>query len=179
MSFISGSYTNTFSRFLHSVFIETPAQVWFRFLSMLIPSSAQFANYSGVPDSVLLDSWKAAQKNLSTNPFPDNAYGGGTHPADPRAATVQPSHVAVISVSDTKISDLVKVDSRWGIDKDPSGAIIVAMGQGFLEYQACHAMTFCWTRPRVYAATSKIPVVLQYEFENIILARLGYNVEQR
>jgi hypothetical protein len=31
----------------------------------------------------------------------------------------------------------------------------------------------------VYAAASEVPVVLQYEFENIILSKLGYNVEGR
>jgi len=178
MKFITGQYTSLFSRFLHSFFLEMPMQLWFRVLSLLTPS-AQFHNYTNVSDAVLLDSWKAAQKNLSTNAFPDSAYGSGTHPADPRAATVQPSNVSVIAVPDTTIADLVKVNPYWSKDKDPSGTIIVDEGFGFLEYQACHAITFCWTRPRVYAAASEIPVVLQYEFENIILSKLGYNVEQR
>jgi hypothetical protein len=176
---INGKYHNLFFRILHSFFIEMPAKVWFRFLSHLIPSSAQFVNYTNVSDAVLLAAWKQAQTHLGTQSFPDSAYGPANHPADPRALTIQPSNVAVVSVPDTKISDLAKVDPAWGQDKDPSRTIIVPIGQGFLEYQACAAMTFTWARPRVYAAASQIPDVLSYEFESIILSKLGFNVENR
>jgi len=177
--FINGQYHSLFFRILHSFFIELPAKLWFRFLSRLIPSSAQFVNYANVPDAVLQDAWKQAQTRLGASSFPDSAYGPANHPADPRALTAQPSNVAVISVPDTKISDLVKVDPAWSKRTDPSSAIAVPMGQGFLEYQTCHAMTFCWARPRVYAAASEIQAVLSYEFENIILSKLGYSVENR
>lgn len=181
MKFISGAYHNLFYRVLHSFFIELPAKLWMRWISLVIPSNAQFINYTNVSDAVLMDAWKQAQQHLSTGPFPSGAYGPADHAADPRALTVHPKNVAVIAVSDTSIRDLGKVDPAWAKDgkADPSGAFIVAIGQGFLEYQACHAMTFTWTRPRVYAAASEIPRVLSYEFENIILANLGYNVEGR
>src|SRR5258708_167134 len=151
MDFISGVYQGKFARLLHSIFIEIPAQVWFRFLSLLIPSSAQFINYTNVSDAVLMDAWKQAQKHLSTVPFPTSGQGtAGNHPPDPRALNVKPKNVTAISVPDTKVSDLIKDWSAWSENKDPSGVIIVPMGQGFLEYNACHAMTFPWARPRVY-----------------------------
>lgn len=177
--FISGKYTNLFSRIIHSVLVELPSKLWMRWFSLLIPSHTKFSNYTNVSDAVLLDAWKQAQTHLGTSSFPTGAYGPANHPADPRALNVQPSNVAVISVPDTKIADLVKVDPRWGQDKDPSGTIIVPIGQGFLEYQTCAAMTFTWSRPHIYAAASRIPSVLSYEFENIILSKLGYNVEGR
>ena len=179
MKFISGVYHNMFLRFLHSLLIELPAKLWMRWISLAIPSSAQFINHTGVSDAVLMDAWKQAQTRLGTQSFPNSGYGPADHAADPRALNVQPSNVTVISVPDTTISDLVKVDPAWGKDKDPSGSIIVAMGQGFLEYQTCAAMTFTWTRPRVYAAASEIPKVLSYEMENIILSKLGYDVTNR
>lgn len=168
-----------FARILHSILIEVPAQVWMRVLCLAIPSNKQFLNYTNVSDAVLLDAWKAAQLNLANNPFPQNTHGGDLHKGDARALTVQPRNVAVVSVPDTTIADLTKTDPTWADGKDPSGAIAIPMGQGFLEYNACVAMTMCWTRPRVYAAATKVAAVVQYEFENIILSKLGYNVENR
>jgi hypothetical protein len=180
MNYISGYHSSVFVRFLHSLFIQMPAQVWFRVLSLAIPSSAQFVNHTNVSDSVLMDAWKAAQTNLATNPFPTSGQGtAGNHPPDPRALTVQPSNVAVVPVPDTPISDLIKVDPAWKADKDPSGTILIDFAAGFMEYTTVHAVTMPWTRPRVYAAASEVPKVLSYEFENIILAKLGYNVEGR
>ncbi len=180
MNYISGYHSSVFVRFLRSLFIQAPAQVWFRFLSLLIPSSAQFINHTKVSDAVLMDAWKQAQQHLATNPFPMSGQGtAGSHPPDPRALNVQPKNVAVIAVPDTPISDLVKVGKAWSIDKDPSGAILIDFAAGFLEYTTVHAVTMPWTRPRVYAAASEVPNVLSYEFENIILAKLGYNVEGR
>src|SRR5258708_2254609 len=141
MAFINGVYRSKFFRILHSFFVEIPAQIWFRFLSLLIPSSAQFINRTNVSDAVLMDAWKQAQRHLSTSPFPMSGQGtAGSHQPDPRALNMQPKHVTVVSVPDTKVSDLVKVWSAWSENKNPSGTIIVPMGQGFLEYNACHAM---------------------------------------
>jgi hypothetical protein len=179
MKFISGVYTSLFSRFLHSFFVEMPAEVWMRWLSLVIPTSAKFINCTSVSDAVLMDAWKQAQTNLGTKSFPSDAYNGAPHPADPRALNVQPTHVTVVSVPDTSIADLVKVDPAWGKDKNPSGAIIVAKGQGFMEYNTCHAMTMPWVHARVYAAASEIPAVLEYEFENCIMSKLGYDVGNR
>jgi hypothetical protein len=180
MNYISGYHSSVFVRFLHSLFIQVPAQVWFRFLSLVIPSSSQFINHTNVSDAVLMDAWKQAQQHLATSSFPLSGQGtAGSHPPDPRALSIQPNKVAVVSVPDTPISDLVKVDPDWKVGKDPSGAILIDFAAGFLEYTTVHAVTMPWTRPRVYAASSEVPLVLSYEFENIILSRLGYNVEGR
>jgi hypothetical protein len=89
---------------------------------------------------------------------------------------MQPVGVTVISVPDEPIANLVKVDPGWGKDKDPSRTILQLTG---LQYATVHAFTLCGKHARVYAAASEIPAVLSYEFENIILQRLGYDVSNR
>ena len=176
MKLYVAGYHGKIVRFLHSMFVQMPLEVWFRFITAYWPSSVQFVNCSGVSDAVLMEQWALAQQSLATAPFPLNDQGSNMHAADPRALTVQPKHVTVVSVPDTPISDLVKIDAAWSKDKDPSGAILLLVG---LEYTTCHSFACCWHKPRVYAAASKIPVTLAYEFQNIILAELGYDVSNR
>ena len=100
------------------------------------------------------------------------------HAPEPRALTVVPKHVTVVSVPDVSVADLASFDSNWkvGVDKDPSGVITMIAG---LTYTTCHSFACCWRKPRVYAAASKIPVTLAYEFANLILSDLGYDVSSR
>ena len=177
--YVAGYQSNIVLRFLRNFFVTTPLQVWFRFITALWPSSVPFVNYTGATDVQLQQCWLAAQQNLSSSPFPLNTAGGDLHVADKRARTVQPKHVTVVAVPDTPVSDLVKFDPAWSQDKDPSGAILLEANNGFLGYTPCHSFACCWIKPRVYAAASKIPVTLQYEFENIILSELGYNTDSR
>ena len=177
--YITG-YQNPFVRFLHDFFVRMPLMMWFRFFSRLIPRSATFVNYSSASYYELIGQWRAAQKNLATAPFPLDAGAPGLmRPPDPRALTVVPKNVTVIAVPDVPISDLIKVNPGWSRDEDPSGSILIMQNNGLVGYQTCHAVTMPWARPRVYAAFSEIPAVLVYEFENIILSRLGYDVSNR
>jgi hypothetical protein len=100
------------------------------------------------------------------------------HAPEPKALTVAPKHVTVVSVPDIPVADLATFDSNWkaGVDKDPSGAIVTMSG---LSYVACHSFACPWKKSRVYATASKIPVTLAYEFQNVILAELGYSVVNR
>ena len=176
MQLYVAGYHSTPIRLLRSMFVQMPLEIWFRFITAYWPTNAQFVNATAVSDAVLAEQWKLAQQGLATAPFPLNDQGSNMHAADPRALTVQPKHVTVVSVPDTPISDLVKVDAAWAKDKDPSGAILLLVG---LEYTTCHSFACCWRKPRVYAAQSKVPVTLAYEFQNIILAELGYDVSNR
>ena len=96
--------------------------------------------------------------------------------ADSRALTLLYRGVTVVSVPDELIANLVKINPAWSMHKDPSGTILSLTG---LVYTEVHAFTICAKHARVYAAASQIPAVLQYEFENIILQRLGYDVSAR
>jgi hypothetical protein len=174
--YVMEKYHGTFVRFLNSFFVHAPLEVWFRFITAYWPTSADFVNYSDVSDAELQQQWALAQQGLATAPFPLNDAGGDMQKADARALLVKPKHVTVISVPDVSIADLMKIDAAWAKDKDPSGAILQLIG---LEYTTCHSFACCWKKPRVYAAQSKIPVTLAYEFENVILSELGYNVSNR
>lgn len=160
-------YQNAFLRFLHSFFVQMPCLLWFKFLSWPLPQNTLDAGFS---------IWWAAQKNLAENNFTLSAYGNVPHPPDKRALTVQPRGVELIYCPDEPISNLVKLNAAWGKHTDPSGTILQSSG---FDYNTVHAFTICGKHARVYAAASEIPSVLQYEFENIILARLGYDVSDR
>ena len=163
-----GHYQGVFLRFLRSFFIQTPLILWFKYLSWPLPQNAP-TTYGDV--------WKAAITAIGTSPFPTTSSSSSPmHAADPKALALPYAGVTVVSVPDEPIANLVKVNSAWGKDKDPSGAILQLSG---LSYSTDHAFTLTGKHARVYSAASQIPAVLQYEFENIILARLGYDVSQR
>jgi hypothetical protein len=118
-----------------------------------------------------------AQQGLATAPFPLNDTGGEMHAADPRALAVQPKNLTVISVDDVPIATLAKyIDLAWEKNTDPSHTFLINSG---LDYETVEGTTCPWARPRVYGASSVIPTVCVYEFQNVILAELGYNVENR
>jgi hypothetical protein len=78
------------------------------------------------------------------------------------------------------IATLVKyIDSAWSKDKDPSGTILLIGSSGLLDYETCHGFTCPWARPRVYGANSVLAAVCVYEFQNVILNKLGYDVSAR
>jgi len=169
-------YHNAFVRFLHSFFIQMPLTVWFRFISILFFwQKATFVNHSGLSDQQLADIWKQVQQTTATQPF---QTGDGAKPGDPRALTLQPKNLTVTAVPDWKISDLIKIDPAWAKDKDPSGSFAV-IDNGLLGYETVAGITLCWYKPRIYGAASVMAAVLQWEFQNVILNKLGYSVEGR
>jgi hypothetical protein len=176
--FYTSRYHNPAVRFLHSFFIQMPLIVWFRFVSLLIPSNKRFVNYTAVSDQVLEDTWKKAQQELGTKEFTLSAYGPKPHPADPRALTLEPKNVAVIAVPDWALAELSKINPAWAKHHEPSGAFAL-LGNGPLGYMTVAGVTHEWTRPRIYGAASVIPPVLEWEFQNVILKKLGYDVEGR
>ncbi len=167
--------SNKFLRFLYNFFVQMPLEIYWRFITAYVPTSATFINATSVPDSVLQAQWALAQQGLACAPFPQNDAGSDMHAADPRALNVQPKHVTVVSVPDVSIADLSQLDPAWGKDKDPSGAIVTPT----FTYETCHSFACCWKKPRIYAAQSETPVTLAYEMQNIILSILGYNVSAR
>jgi hypothetical protein len=172
-------YHNAFVRFLHSFFIQMPLTIWFRFISVLFFwQRATFVNFSGLSDQQLADIWKQVQQTTATQPIQQGTGAGATWPADPRALTLQPKNLAVVAVPDWKITDLEKIDPAWSKDKDPSGSFAI-MNNGLLGYETVAGVTETWNKPRIYGAASVMATVLQWEFQNVILNKLGYNVEGR
>ncbi len=159
MQFYVKAISNKILRFLYSFFVQMPLEIYWRFLTAYIPTSATFVNYTSVPDSVLLQQWNLAQKGLATAPFPMTYdTGSNTHAPIPAALNVSPKHVTVVSVPDITPGAIVTPD---------------------MNEIPCHSFACCWRKPRVYAAASKIPVTLAYEFANIILSELGVDVSGR
>jgi len=177
--FYTKGYHNSFVRLLHSFFVQMPLTVWFQFLSpaLLFWKNDRFVNYTAASNQVLEDTWKKAQQDIGASMFTLSAYGNVPHPPDPRALTLEPKNITVVAVPDWEISDLVKIDPAWAIDKDPSGAF--AMSDGLSGYETVAGVTEEWIRPRIYGAASTIPGVLEWEFQNVILKKLGYDVENR
>jgi hypothetical protein len=175
MELYVAGYHNVVLRFLHAAFIQMPLELWFRLLTAYWPSSTTFNNYTNVSDAVILQQWQAAQQAIGAAQWPAS-IGGPLQPPDPRALTVQPKNISVISVADVPIADLVKVNPAWSVDKDPSGVILFPNGFG---YTPCHSIALTWHKPRVYAAASQVPNALNYEFQNLILNELGYSTEGR
>jgi hypothetical protein len=175
--FYTKGYHGSFVRFLQSFFVNMPLTVWFRWLSLaMFWESNTFVNYTALSDAQLLSIWNAAAQQLATQQIPISTNGTNLHPPDPRALTVQPKNVAVISMPDWTIADLEKIDPAWSKDKDPSGSFAVDTG---LDYETVAGITMPWTRPRVYGATSVLANVLVWEFQNVILDKLGYDVSSR
>jgi hypothetical protein len=172
-------YQNVFARFLDNFFIHTPEELWMRWLCRIIPSSKGIINCTNVSDAVLQDAWKQAQQGLATAGFPLSLNSAALTPADPRALTIQPKNLTVVGVPDMPIADLVKIDPAWAKDKDPSGTIVFVGSGGLLDYVTCHGFTCPWARPRVYGANSVLAAVCVYEFQNVILNMLSYDVSNR
>ena len=169
MSVYVPSYKNAFSRFLYSFFIQMPLTLWFKYISYPLPQNSP-TGYATI--------WVEATDAIGKFPFP-LAPGSPTSAntaCDPRALALPYKGVVVVSVPDEPVSNLVKINAAWSTHKDPSGSILQCSG---LTYSPDHAFTLVGKHARVYAAASEIPVVLQYEFENIILQRLGYSVAAR
>ena len=170
-------YHNPAVRFLQSLFINMPLTVWFRWVSRVtFWQKDTFLNYTGLTDAQLLTIWNTAAQGLATQQIPLSTNGTALQPADPRALTVTPKNVAVISMPDWTVSDLTKIDSAWAGHSVPTGAFAVDTGTG---YETVHGITLPWARPRIYGATSVLASVLVWEFQNVILSKLGYDVSNR
>jgi hypothetical protein len=144
-----------------------------------------FANHTQHANADLWTIWKAAQQSLSQqidlNPLQRTLYGSppDSLPGDPRALQVMPRQLSVGSAPDVASRLLL---AATGVDRpDPTGLIAcpqpcnVQYAAAYSEYQ-----------PQItrYAASwefqgDNFSLILQYEFENQILAALGYSLRWR
>jgi hypothetical protein len=159
MQFYVRSISNHFLRFLYGFFVQMPLEIYWRFLTAYVPTSAVFINYTSATDLELHAQWTLAQQGLANASFPLTcSENGPMHAAVPAALTVVPKHVTVVSVPDITPGAIVTPD---------------------MTQEPCHSFACCWKKGRVYAAESKVPVTLAYEMQNLILSQLGIDVSQR
>lgn len=167
MTYVSNTYHGTFVRLLRSI-PELIMFLWFKVLSYPLPQNYLSSSYT--------PAFNQAQRNIGFNSFTLSAYENTKHAADPRAMQLDAVGITVISCPDISLADLIKVGNEYKVDKAPTGAILQRIGQ---NYTADVAFSIVGRHARVYAAATQIPAVLVYEFENIILDRLGYSTEDR
>ncbi len=127
-----------------------------------------------------MEQWKIAQQTIANkesdmNPVTRLLIPGTpmqSIPPDPRALGTMPKGVKVIAVPDIPVSQLVLRDPAWGRHSDPSG--VIDCGAQLLAHACVDIQT-----NTVYAASSLIPQALEWEFENVILNSLGYDISGR
>lgn len=151
-------------------------------------TSSSFDNQTngGATDSQLQALWQQAQMELATQPIPLNPVtvqmqGGAlvTITPDSRADTVQPECTAVIAIHDLTVAQLQAENPGVALqhNTDPTGIIHCPEG-AMARY--CHSFTASNNRA-VYVSASEVLNfgATGWEFENIILARLGYSTSGR
>jgi hypothetical protein len=148
------------------------------------PSSA-FVNQTRHSDAQLGTIWHAAQQNVShqidLNPVQRTLYGAAPdiRPGDPRALSLRPDQLQVTAEPDVPSAVLL---AATGIRRnDPTGMIACP--------QPCHvrfAAAYSRYRPPLtkFATSwesreSDFQFILEYEFENQVLYRLGYDMTWR
>ena len=139
-----------------------------------------FINETSASNSALMQQWTTAQQNIAVKPSDMNPVTRLLVPGtpavtiqqDPRALTVLPRGLKVVAVPDISISQLVLRDPAWGRQSDPSG--VIDCGAKLLAHSCVDIQA-----NTVYSASSLIPQALEWEFENVILNSLGYDVSGR
>lgn len=151
-------------------------------------ASSSFDNQTngGATDSQLQALWQQAQMELATQPIPLNPVavqmqGGAlvTITPDSRADTVQPECTAVIAIHDLTVAQLQAENPGVALqhNTDPTGIIHCPEG-AMARY--CHSFTASNNRAAYVSASEVLNFgATGWEFENIILARLGYNTSGR
>jgi hypothetical protein len=176
--FYTKGYHNAFVRFLHSFFIQMPLIIWFRFIAgfLFFWQKDTFINYSGLTTLQLNQIWGQVQIATATQPIQQGTSGGASWPPDKRALTLQPENLTVVAVPDWSPADLAKIDPAWANHAVPTGSFAIDDGFG---YETVAGVTETWHKPRIYGAASVMAAVLQWEFQNVMLNKLGYNTEGR
>jgi hypothetical protein len=146
---------------------------------------AGFVNQTHHSDAELLTIWKAAQETLAheidLNPLQRLSSGAAAdiRPGDPRALTIQPHQLRVGPKQDVSSSVLLAAS---GLERDDPTGMIACPKPCNVGYAAAYSIyTGDITQ---YAASwedqgESFNFVLEYEFENQILAALGYSLKWR
>ena len=144
-----------------------------------------FVNQTRHSDADIWIIWKAAQESLNQevdlNPLQRSSSGAPAdiRPGDPRALEVMPHQLKVSAEPDVSASDLLAAP---GLERsDPTGMIACPQPCN-VRYAA--ADSFYSRDLTQYAAAwedkgDSFTFVLEYEFENQILAALGYSLRWR
>lgn len=151
-------------------------------------SSSSFDNQTngGATNTQLQALWQQAQQDLATqsialNPVTVQMQGGTlqTIAPDSRAGGVQPNCIAVITVPDLTVAELQAENPGVALqhNANPTGVIHCPAG-ALAKY--CHSFTASNNQAAYVSASEVLNFgATGWEFENIILARLGYDTAGR
>ena len=140
----------------------------------------------GATNSQLQALWQQAQQDLATqtialNPVTVQMQGGTLQSVAPdtRADGVQPNCIAVITVPDLTVAQLQAENPGVALqhNTDPTGIIHCPAGA---QAKYCHSFTASNNQAAYVSASEVLNFgATGWEFENIILARLGYDTAGR
>jgi hypothetical protein len=135
-------------------------------------------NRTSAADSVLQAAWSQAQQTIATGNACLNYECRSFLPPDSKALSVSPRGAVVECRADVPVSELARKtgDPRWLNHTDPSNTIWLD-GSDFPT--PVHGWTDGSDPGKVVVACSGVAIDTPYEFENIILKRLGYNTDYR
>jgi hypothetical protein len=146
---------------------------------------AGFVNQTHHPDAALWTIWKAAQDTLAQevdlNPLERSFSGAAAdiRPGDPRALKIVPHQLNVTAEPDVSSATLA---AATGEERDDPTGMIACPQPCNVRYAAAYSI---YNRDITRYAVSwedqgaSFTFVLQYEFENQILAALGYSLKWR
>jgi hypothetical protein len=149
------------------------------------PPPAGFVNQTHHSDAELWTIWKAAQETLAQeidlNPLQRSFSGAPAdiRPGDTRALKVQPHQLRVGAKPDVSSTVLM---AATGLDRDNPTGMIACPPPCNVRYAAAYSV---YSRDLTQYAASwedqgdSFTFVLEYEFENQILASLGYSLKWR
>lgn len=139
-------------------------------------------NKTGLPIETIKNYWRQAAVNIAMQPIVLNAASvvlqgvkGNTVPPDRRAISVKPNcFVRVYLKDDVTVAELVRQTNNiaWSKRTNPTGLLL-------LDGMAVHGYCSFWLFMCFVYGVKSNPSVLIYEFENVILAKLGYNTRER
>ncbi len=151
-------------------------------------SSSSFDNQTngGATESQLQALWQQAQQELATQPIALNPVTvqmqGGTLQTiapDARANGVQPNCIAVITIPDLTVAELQAENPGVALQHNTNPTGIIHCPAGALA-KYCHSFTASNNQAAYVSASEVLNFgATGWEFENIILARLGYNTASR
>jgi hypothetical protein len=141
-----------------------------------------FENHTSASTAQLKDLWVGAQTYLATQTIPLNpvtAAARGTpvtySPANSRAYEIEPNGLGVYAVTDLTVAQLQSENPGMQLQhpSDPTGVVHCPDNTTHARY----CVSYC-KDGAVYVAASQVlnPGATGYEFQNVILMRLGHDV---
>jgi hypothetical protein len=141
----------------------------------------EFTNRTSLSQQFLYTQWNAAQQIIATTPLLLNPQQNGAKlfsaPTN-RAFTIQPDGLIVQDLPDVAASQMTSITGQPA--SDPTGVLLCPPGCD-VRFTPAYSLlgTGVYYARSTNAHLDRLSFDLRYEFENQILFRLAYNVDER